>query len=253
MSAPSDGAPATPVGGPSERNRFARLLFADLPSGYDRLAEALSFGQNGRWRRFMVSRVRVPAGARVLDVATGTAAVAVDLARRRGVSVVGLDQSEEMVRTGVRRVRDRGLDRSIRFVLGRGERLPFPDDTFDAVTFTYLLRYVDDPAAAIAELARVLRPGGTLANLEFLVPPNPVWRLVWSGYTRSVLPAMGRAASPAWGEVGHFLGPNIRAFYDRLPLSDQLAMWRAAGIGDARARPMSFGSGVVVWGRKTRT
>ena len=253
MSVPSDGAPAAPADGPSERNRFARVLFADLPSGYDRLAEALSFGQNGRWRRFMVSRVRVLAGARVLDVATGTAAVAVDLARRRGVSVVGLDQSEEMVRTGVRRVRERGLDGSIRFVLGRGERLPFPDDTFDAVTFTYLLRYVDDPAATLAELARVLRPGGTLANLEFLVPPNPVWRLVWSGYTRWVLPAMGRAASPAWGEVGRFLGPNIRAFYDRLPLSDQLAMWRAAGVGDARARPMSFGSGVVVWGRKSRT
>jgi demethylmenaquinone methyltransferase/2-methoxy-6-polyprenyl-1,4-benzoquinol methylase len=197
----------------------------------------------------MVSRVRVADGARVLDVATGTAAVAVELARRRGATVVGLDQSEEMVRTGVRRVRERSLDGSIRFVLGRGERLPFPDASFDAVTFTYLLRYVDDPAATLAELARVLRPGGTLANLEFLVPPNPVWRAVWSGYTRWALPAMGRAASPAWGEVGRFLGPNIRQFYARLPLTDQLAMWRAAGIGDVRARPMSFGSGVVIWGR----
>lgn len=249
MSASSDGPSAAPAVGPSDRNRFARMLFADLPSGYDRLAEALSFGQNGRWRRFMVSRVDVRSGARVLDVATGTAAVAVDLARRRGARVVGLDQSEEMVRTGLRRVRERGLDRSIRFVLGRGERLPFPDDSFDAVTFTYLLRYVDDPAAALSELSRVLRPGGTLANLEFLVPPNPVWRLVWSGYTRWALPAMGRAASPAWGEVGRFLGPNIRDFYARLPLTDQLAMWRAAGIGDVRARPMSFGSGVVIWGR----
>src|SRR5205823_5359492 len=164
--------PAGPSGGPSERNRFARLLFADLPSGYDRLAEALSFGQNGRWRRFMVSRVRVDPGARVLDVATGTAAVAAGVADRTGASVVGLDQSEEMLRTGVRRVRERGLERSVRFVLGRGERLPFPEDAFDAVTFTYLLRYVDDPAATLAELSRVLRPGGTLANLEFLLPPR---------------------------------------------------------------------------------
>jgi demethylmenaquinone methyltransferase/2-methoxy-6-polyprenyl-1,4-benzoquinol methylase len=121
------------------------------------------------------------------------------------------------------------------------------------VTFTYLLRYVDDPAATLIELTRVLRPGGTLANLEFLVPPNPLWRLVWRGYTRWALPAMGRAASPAWGEVGRFLGPNIREFYARLPLTDQLAMWRSAGIGDVRARPMSFGSGVVVWGRNSRT
>jgi demethylmenaquinone methyltransferase/2-methoxy-6-polyprenyl-1,4-benzoquinol methylase len=253
MSASSDGAPPVSADGPSDRNRFARLLFADLPSGYDRLAEALSFGQNGRWRRFMVSRVSVVPGARALDVATGTAAVAVDLVRRTGAAVVGLDQSEEMVRTGVRRVRERGLDGSDGFVLGRGERLPFPDGAFDAVTFTYLLRYVDDPGATLAELARVLRPGGTLANLEFLVPPNPLWRFVWSAYTRWVLPAMGRAASPAWGEVGRFLGPNIREFYERLPLTDQLAMWRAAGIGDVRARPMSFGSGVVVWGRNSRT
>jgi demethylmenaquinone methyltransferase/2-methoxy-6-polyprenyl-1,4-benzoquinol methylase len=146
-----------------------------------------------------------------------------------------------------------GLGPQVRQILGRAERLPFADETFDAVTFTYLLRYVDDPAATLAELGRVLRPGGTLANLEFLVPPNRLWRSVWSGYTRWALPAMGRAASPAWGEVGRFLGPNIREFYARLPLTDQLAMWRAAGIGDVRGRPMSFGSGVVVWGRKSRT
>jgi demethylmenaquinone methyltransferase / 2-methoxy-6-polyprenyl-1,4-benzoquinol methylase len=253
MSGSQAGAPTGPAGGPSERNRFAGLLFADLPSGYDRLAEALSFGQNGRWRRFLISRVRVPAGGRVLDVATGTAAVAVGLADRTGASVMGLDQSEDMVRTGVRRVRDRGLQGSVRFVLGRGERLPFPDEAFDAITFTYLLRYVDDPAATLAELSRVLRPGGTLANQEFLLPPNPVWRRVWSAYTRFLLPAMGRAASPAWGEVGRFLGPNIRDFYGRLPLAEQLALWRAAGVGDVRARSMSFGSGVVIWGRKSRT
>jgi demethylmenaquinone methyltransferase / 2-methoxy-6-polyprenyl-1,4-benzoquinol methylase len=252
MSGSPAAPPAGPAGAPSERNRFARLLFAGLPSGYDRLAEALSFGQNGRWRRFLVSRIRVPAGARVLDVATGTAAVAVLVAAGTGADVTGLDQSEEMVRTGVRRVRDRGLEGSVRFVLGRGERLPFPDETFDAVTFTYLLRYVDDPGAALAELSRVLRPGGTLANQEFLLPPNPLWRAVWSAYTRVGLPALGRAASPAWGEVGRFLGPNIRDFYARLPLPDQLSLWRAAGIGDVRAREMTFGSGVVIWGRKSR-
>jgi demethylmenaquinone methyltransferase / 2-methoxy-6-polyprenyl-1,4-benzoquinol methylase len=252
MPGPEDERAAATARGPSERNRFARLLFADLPSGYDRLAEALSFGQNGRWRRFMVSRVPATAGDRVLDVATGTAAVAMDVARRTGAAVVGLDQSEEMLLTGARRVRARGLEASVRMVLGRGERLPFADAAFDAVTFTYLLRYVDDPAATLAELSRVLRPGGTLANLEFLVPRDPVWRLGWSLYTRFVLPVLGRAASPAWEEVGRFLGPSIRRFYHRFPLEKQLAMWREAGIGDVRARRMSLGSGVVLWGRKSR-
>jgi len=240
-------------GEPSERNRFARLLFSDLPSGYDRLAEILSYGQNGRWRRFMVSRVRTTAGERVLDVATGTAAVASDLARRTGSGITGLDQSEEMLREGARRVADRGLDGSVALVLGRAERLPFDDETFDAVTFTYLLRYVDDPAATLRELARVLRPGGTLANLEFCLPSNPVWRLGWTVHTRFLLPAAGRTVSPAWEEVGRFLRPSIRDFYARVPLPDQLALWRGAGIGDARARTMSLGSGVVIWGRKSRT
>jgi demethylmenaquinone methyltransferase/2-methoxy-6-polyprenyl-1,4-benzoquinol methylase len=240
-------------GGPSERNRFARLLFAGLPSGYDRLAEVLSYGQNGRWRRFMVSRVRTSAGGRVLDVATGTAAVASDLVRQTGSNVVGLDQSEEMLREGARRIREQGLGGSVALTRGRAERLPFADEAFDAVTFTYLLRYVDDPAATLRELARVLRPGGTLANLEFHLPGNRVWRSGWNLHTRIVLPAAGRAVSPPWEEVGRFLGPNIRDFYERLPLADQLGLWRAAGIGDARARVMSFESGVVIWGRKSRT
>ena len=249
MSRPGSG---DPRGEPSERNRFARLLFAGLPSGYDRLAELLSYGQNGRWRRFMVSRVRTAAGERVLDVATGTAAVAADLARRTGSDVVGVDQSEEMLREGARRVRERGLCGSVALTLARAERLPFPGESFDAVTFTYLLRYVDDPGATLRELARVLRPGGTLANLEFHLPANPVSRAGWNLHTRVVLPSAGRAVSPAWEEVGRFLGPSIRDFYTRLPLPDQLSLWRAAGIGDARARVMSLGSGVVIWGRKSR-
>jgi len=240
-------------GGPSERNRFARLLFAGLPSGYDRLAEALSYGQNGRWRRFLVSRVRTGAGERVLDVATGTAAVAIGIVRGTESLVVGVDQSEEMLRTGARRIADAGLSGRVLPALGRAERLPFADASFDAVTFTYLLRYVDDPGKTLGELARVLRPGGTLGNLEFNLPANTAWRLGWNLHTRFVLPAAGRAVSPAWEEVGKFLGPSIRDFYSRFPLSDQLVMWRAAGIGDVRARTMSMGSGVVIWGRKSRS
>jgi len=245
--------PDTRGGEPSDRNRFARMLFAGLPSGYDRLAEALSYGQNGRWRRFMVSRVRTGVGDRVLDVATGTAAVASSLARGTGSWVAGLDQSEEMLREGARRVAGHDLVGSVALALGRAERLPFADEAFDAVTFTYLLRYVDDPASTLNELARVLRPGGTLANQEFHLPTNALWRLGWTVHTRLLLPAAGRAVSPAWEEVGRFLRPSIRDFYTRLPLADQLALWRAAGIGDARARVMSFQSGVVIWGRKSRT
>src|SRR5205814_714363 len=104
----------------------------------------------------------------------------------------------EMVAGGRRAVAAADLDGRVSFVLGQGERLPFADDAFDAVTFTYLLRYVDDAPAALRELARVLRPGGTLANLEFLVPPNPVWRAAWVLYTRVGLPVGGLLASTEW-------------------------------------------------------
>jgi len=135
-------------------------------------------------------------------------------------------------------------------VLGDGQRLPFADETFDALTFTYLLRYVDDPATTLTELARVVKPGGTVANLEFHVPPNPVWRWLWVFYTRAVMPVVGRMVSKEWAEVGRFLGGSISSFYERLPLTDQLAAWRRAGILDVRARVMSLGGGVVIWGAK---
>ena len=103
------------------------------------------------------------------------------MAGRTPASVVGLDQSGPMLRGGQTNVAARGLERRVSLLQGQAERLPFPDWTFDAVTFTYLLRYVDDPAATVAELSRVLRAGGVLANLEFLVPdrlrsPHPAFR-----------------------------------------------------------------------------
>jgi demethylmenaquinone methyltransferase / 2-methoxy-6-polyprenyl-1,4-benzoquinol methylase len=210
----------------------------------------LSFGQDPRWRRFMVSRVRVGGGERVLDVATGTASVAIQVAHRTGASVVGLDQSEPMLRQGRLRVIQLGLEDRFQAVLGHGERLPFHDTSFDAVTFTYLLRYVDDPGAALAELARVVRPGGTMANLEFHVPRNPGWRSLWWFYTRVVMPVVGRVVSRDWYDVGRFLGRSISSFYERHPLEAQLEWWRAAGIEDVRARVMSLGGGVVIWGTR---
>jgi demethylmenaquinone methyltransferase/2-methoxy-6-polyprenyl-1,4-benzoquinol methylase len=223
----------------------ARRLFAPLGPTYDRYAALLSLGQDPRWRRFLVTRVDPPAGGTVLDVATGTGAVAAALLRRRpDLRVVGLDQSPEMLAEAARRVGDR-----VELREGRAEELPFADASFDALTFTYLLRYVDDPAATLRELARVVRPGGGVAMLEFGLPRGP-WRPLWELYVRVVLPALGRAISPGWHEVGRFLGPSIRGFHRRLPLEQLLALWRNAGLEDVQARRMSLGGGLVVWGRR---
>jgi demethylmenaquinone methyltransferase/2-methoxy-6-polyprenyl-1,4-benzoquinol methylase len=234
----------------SARTRHARELFAPLGPTYDRYARLLSFGQDPRWRSFLVSRI--PADAtRVLDVASGTAAVAIELARRVPTrEVIGVDQSTEMLSAGRARVKEAGLSERIDLREGHAESLPFDDAEFDALTFTYLLRYVDDPAATMRELARVVRPGGTIAMLEFGVPTG-ISRLLWELYVRVGLPGAGALVSPAWREVGSFLGPSIRGFYERYPLVDLLELWRAAGLHDVHLRRLSLGGGVVLWGTRT--
>jgi demethylmenaquinone methyltransferase / 2-methoxy-6-polyprenyl-1,4-benzoquinol methylase len=228
----------------------ARELFAPLGPTYDRYAALLSFGQDPRWRRFLVSRIEAGPDTRVLDVATGTAAVAIELVRRHGCSVVGLDQSPEMLAEGCARVERVGLADRIELVEGRAEELPFADGEFGALTFTYLLRYVDDPAGTLEELARVVQPGGTIASLEFGVPPGLLPRWAWRAYVRVGLPLAGRLVSPGWHEVGRFLGPSIRGFYERHPLPTLLDLWQAAGIEDVRYRRLSLGGGIVIWGRR---
>ena len=223
----------------------ARRLFAPLGPTYDRYSALLSLGQDPRWRRFLVARVDAGPDDTVLDVATGTGLVARELVRQKNCRVVGLDQSPEMLAAA--RERTRGLD--VRLVEGRAEQLPFPGAAFDALTFTYLLRYVDDPEATLRELARVVRPGGTIAMLEFAVPRG-LWRPLWELWVRAVLPLAGRAISPGWHEVGRFLGPSIRSFYERLTEPALLQLWRDAGIEDVRARRLSRGGGIVVWGRR---
>jgi demethylmenaquinone methyltransferase/2-methoxy-6-polyprenyl-1,4-benzoquinol methylase len=222
----------------------ARLLFAPLAPTYDRTAAVLSYGQDPRWRRFLVSRVAAGPGDRVLDVATGTGAVARELGRCTGCTVVGLDQSPEMLAEARRRMGD-----AAELVLGEADRLPFADGEFDALTFTYLLRYVEDPPATLRELARVVRPGGTIAGLDFGVPAG-VWRPLWELHVRAVLPAAGAVLGRGWREVGAFLGGSIRAFDARFPPARLEQAWRAAGIGELGCRRMSLGGGVVRWGRK---
>ncbi len=235
---------------PSDPNRFAQALFDGLPDRYDVLAEVLSLGQNRRWRRAMVDRIVPIAPGRVLDVATGTAGVALQLSRRTPAFVAGLDLTEAMLRRGQANVAAAGMQDRVQLMAGRAEQLPFPDETFDALTFTYLLRYVSEPAATLRELVRVLKPGAPMVNLEFLVPRHALWRTAWWLYTRLVLPVAGALGGRRWIAVGRFLGPNISAHYRRYPLAWTVQAWRDAGITDVGVREMSLGGGLVMWGTK---
>jgi demethylmenaquinone methyltransferase / 2-methoxy-6-polyprenyl-1,4-benzoquinol methylase len=232
-----------------ERTQHARRLFAGIAPEYDRMGSVLSFGQDPRWRRFLVSKVNAIPGSWVLDVATGTGLVARELAHRN-VRVIGLDQSPAMTARGRDALRELGLDHRVRSVLGQAQALPFADASFDAVTFTYLLRYVDDPAATVAELVRVLRPGGVMASLEGHVPPESWARAGWFAHTRVVMPAVGWVVSPAWYRTGQFLGRSISEFVRRYPLPVQVRWWQEAGMRRVRTKLLSNGAAVVTWAVK---
>jgi demethylmenaquinone methyltransferase/2-methoxy-6-polyprenyl-1,4-benzoquinol methylase len=199
----------------------------------------------------MVATIGASSTDRVLDVATGTGLVATELVRRYRCSVVGLDQSEQMLSRAREKLAEQPeLRQHIELVQGEAERLPFEDGEFDSLTFTYLLRYVDDPAETMTELARVVKPGGRISSLEFAVPTSSALRALWSLYTRVGLPALGRLISTDWYDVGRFLGPSIVGFYERYPLSLLHEQWLRAGIQSVNLRRMSFGAAVVMSGVK---
>jgi demethylmenaquinone methyltransferase/2-methoxy-6-polyprenyl-1,4-benzoquinol methylase len=239
--------PAVPV-----RRTLAQDLFDGVAPSYDTWAQVLTFFQYLRWREFLVSRMAVRPGNLVLDVCTGTAGVAMEIADHHDGRIVGLDVSHLMLEAGLRAVEKKNLDGRVQLIQGRAEHLPFPDQTFDTVVFTYLLRYVQDPDATIQELSRVLKPGGELLSLEFSLPEALWVRALWEIYNRIVMPVMTIPVSRGWHRVGCFLGPSIRDFCQRCPVDRLAAIWRDNGIPLVETRPLLKGAAVVMWGTKGR-
>jgi demethylmenaquinone methyltransferase/2-methoxy-6-polyprenyl-1,4-benzoquinol methylase len=226
-----------------------RRVFAPIADGYDRPALVLSLFQYRRWHRFLLSRLALTPGARVLDMATGTGALAFDLLERPGVQVVGGDITRQMLAQAQRRMNGPS-GRRLRLVECSAEAPPFASESFDAMTFAYLLRYVADVPKTLRAVAELLKPGGTMASLDFAVPRG-FWYPLWRVYTDAVLPAGGRLFSRDWRDVGAFLGPSIRDFHRRWPEERLLQTWREAGFADVRSRRLSLGGAIVMWGRKS--
>jgi demethylmenaquinone methyltransferase/2-methoxy-6-polyprenyl-1,4-benzoquinol methylase len=217
-------------------NQTARQLFAPIAPTYERWARVLSLGQDDRWRRVMVDGLSLPSGRSVLDVAAGTGSISRRL-QVMGHKVTAVDLSGEMLG------RHPGPDR----VQARAEMLPFDTESFDALTFGYLLRYVDNPVACMTELARVVKPGGRLGMVEFGLPDG-VWKGPWAIYAGAILPTAGRIISPGWHQVGRFLRGSIEGFHAAYP--DPALVWYQAGLIEVEVRRMSLGGGLVMWARK---
>jgi demethylmenaquinone methyltransferase/2-methoxy-6-polyprenyl-1,4-benzoquinol methylase len=229
---------------PASAAETPRRLFSPIASNYDRPAQVLGLLQYSRWHDFLLSRLDLPPQGHVLDMATGTGALAVRLARLDGLRVTGGDITRRMLLQAAAR-----SDGRVDLVECTAEAPPFADGAFDAVIFSYLLRYVADVPATLAELARALKPGGTMASLDFAVPRG-IWYPLWRLYTAVGLPLGGALLSPAWRRVGSFLGPSIRGFYHRWPEERLLQLWRESGFPDAQAKRLSLGGAIVTWGTK---
>jgi len=229
---------------PASAAETPRRLFSPIASNYDRPAQVLGLLQYSRWHDFLLSRLDLPPQGHVLDMATGTGALAVRLARLDGLRVTGADITRPMLLQTAARSGGR-----VDLVECTAEAAPFANASFDAVIFTYLLRYVADVPATLAELARALKPGGTMASLDFAVPRG-IWYPLWRLYTAVGLPLGGALLSPAWRRVGSFLGPSIRGFYHRWPEERLLQLWRESGFPDAQAKRLSLGGAIVIWGTK---
>jgi demethylmenaquinone methyltransferase/2-methoxy-6-polyprenyl-1,4-benzoquinol methylase len=226
-----------------------RRIFSPIARDYDRPAMVLSLFQYRRWHRFLLSRLDLAAGSRALDMATGTGALAFDLLDRTDAEVVAADITRPMLMQAQARAAGR-FDGRLSLIECMAESPPFSDEWFDAVTFAYLLRYVADVPKTLSALARLLRPGGTMASLDFTVPRG-IWYPLWRLYTGALLPGGGRLFSRHWGEVGSFLGPSVRDFHRRWPEGRLLEAWREASFADVRSRRLSLGGAIVTWGTKS--
>ena len=243
----AESQPADPIS-----RTFAQDLFDGVAHSYDTWAQVLTFFQYLPWRRFLVSQMALRPRNLVLDVCTGTAGVALEIARHHNGQIVGLDVSHSMLEAGLGAVEERSLDGRVQLIQGRAEHLPFPDETFDTVVFTYLLRYVQEPDVTIRELSRVLKPGGELLSLEFGIPENSWIKALWLIYNKVVMPVMTIPISRGWHRVGCFLGPSISGFCQRYPVDRIAAIWRENGIPLVETRGLFQGIAIVMWGTKPR-
>lgn len=213
-------------------------MFDSIASKYDRMNHGMSLGIDRLWRRRFVRRLakKLPEKAAVLDLACGTGDLTKALSEK-GYQVTGLDISSEMMAIG--REKCRYLSPKPNFVLGSAEQIPFPDDTFDAVTIAFGLRNFDHRARCLAEIRRVLKPGGQLAVLEFAVPRNRHWNKIYLFYFKNILPLVGRLVGSA-GAYG-YLVDSVLAFPRYEALCDE---FRRAGFLFPRYKPFTGGIAV---------
>ena len=229
--------------------RYVRSLFSKVPLEYDVLLGLLSFAQDRRWRAYVVSRAKPLNDDKILDVATGTGLLAADFARTvssRGF-VVGVDLTLSMLKTARWRLRSKGLDNRVDWILARAENLPFRDDSFGSASISLALRNVSDAQLTFREMSRATGPGGIVISLDFARPTNRLFQLFYFDYLLGIFPLFGRMISEAWGRTLSYLGRSIL----KARTGEQIAnLLKEEGLVDAVSIPLTAGIVCAVYGTK---
>ena len=226
-----------------DRARRIQAMFGRIAGRYDLMNRLMTFGQDMRWRRFVVDKAALRADGHLLDLATGTGDIAMTASQRcPNATVIGADFALPMMQVG----RQRPAGSSIAWCQADALNLPFPDASFDAVVSGYLLRNLVDLRQGLAEQLRVLRPGGMLVALDTTPPPRNLFRPFIEIHLRFIIPMLGRLIANA-PDAYAYLPNSTEAF---LRPDDLAAVMRAVGLVDVRYRTFMLGTMAVHWGSK---
>lgn len=231
----------------SEKGERIRQMFDSIAPRYDFLNRLLSLGTDRRWRRFAVRQIKYSENGRILDVATGTGDVALEIAARTPptVTIVGVDFSREMVELGKEKVRNSPYSRRITMEVAPCEAIPFAEKSFDSVTIAFGIRNVVDRLQGLSEMQRVLKPGGRVVILEFSTPRSPLFKSIYYFYFLKVLPVIGGLFSKF--SAYKYLPDSVLEFPSR---EDFKGLMAAAGFSEPRHFDLTFGIATVYVGEK---
>lgn len=231
----------------TDKGRGVRQMFDDIAHRYDLLNRLLSFGIDRRWRRFAVSQLSIPKYGRVLDIATGTCDVALEIAGQTDhtVTIIGEDFTQGMLVQGQKKLNESVYGDRIMLVNAPCEEIPHPDETFDGITIAFGIRNVVDRAAGLREMYRVLKPGGRAVILEFSSPRSQLFRRIYYFYFQKILPAIGGLISKR--SAYQYLPDSVIEFPNQ---EDFSAMMADAGFQRLQYVDLTFGIATVYVGDK---
>jgi demethylmenaquinone methyltransferase/2-methoxy-6-polyprenyl-1,4-benzoquinol methylase len=228
-----------------ERAAYVQAMFGRIANRYNLMNRLMTFGQDKRWRRFVVQQAKLTRGGKLLDLATGTGDIAFEALKAvPNLQTVGADFALPMMHVG----QSLSLGERVGWTGADALQLPFPDNTFDAVTSGYLVRNVIDIPRTLSEQLRVLKPGGRIVILDSSPPPNNLLRPFILLHLKFVIPLLGRLISSD-PTAYQYLPESTQAF--KTP--EELAtLMRQAGLSNVQFRTFMFGTMAVHWGEKAR-